>query len=226
MIAKKNNIGIVLPVYNRPIYLKQTLDSLVQTILPEFTTILMIDDASTSEETRRLFDEFEMPKIRVIKVRNLTNKGIADNLKWGWNYFMNNGFDIFVNVDSDVIFKPDWLIKLLLLREKCPNEIISGFQIQNSAAVNIIHEENDCRVTNFCGGINLMFDHGNYHLVMECLEKNEMWDFTLAEKMHELKRYYITTKPSVLQHIGLNSSIGHSAQWHTFDFDNEIIIRE
>ncbi len=222
----KYSIGVVIPIFNRSRYLKRTFESLADSILPEYTSLILIDDASTDTDTIKLFQEFTMPKIRIIRVRNKTNKGVADNLKFGWNYFMNEGYDIFTNLDSDAVVKQDWLLKLLLLREKCPNEIISGFQIQNASTVDIIHEEPDCRVTNFCSGINLMFDIGNFALIMEALEANEMWDFKLGEMMHEKKRYYFTTKPSVIQHIGLNSSLNHCSQWQTFDFDNEIIIRQ
>ncbi len=42
------SIGVVLTTYNRPEYLKQTLDCLKESFIPEYTRIHIIDDASNN----------------------------------------------------------------------------------------------------------------------------------------------------------------------------------
>jgi len=210
---KKRNIGIVIPIYIkdqfRLDYLRQTLESLRNSIFPEDCnfTLLLIDDCSDNYDE---FDKFTIEGIEVIRMRNDRNIKVWGCLKKGFDYFYANNYDLMLNLDSDAIVKKDWLLKLLELHDKFPNTIISGF---NAHSHKVISQSNGYYLKNTIGGINLLFKWEHYlEYIRKSFDKGNDWDWTICETINKLGKQFIVTNPSVIQHIGKETSLGHHHQ--------------
>lgn len=197
-------IGLVITIHNRPEYLERTFAALKKSRLHN-TTIFLANDASTFYKTNKMYREFEMPGVEVVRHMNHSRKNMFHGLRTGWNYFYNNGFDVLSNLDSDVDLKPHWQERLIELYLKYPNRIISGFNTVSGGRHQIVHEKPDCYFKNTIGGINMMFSRTLYEMVEPCLYHSN-WDWKVCR---EYDRFFVVTKPSVIQHIGFASTQRH-----------------
>lgn len=192
--------GLLIPIYNRPEYLKRCLDSLAHVDYPPDTVVMLIDDGSTDKETIALFNAATFP-VMTIKHRH-ANRGIKLTMAFGYE-FLFTFCDVVINLDSDAIVKPNFITRLLELHKQFPNKIISGFNSKNTTGKDlrnpIIREYDTYIEKRFANGINM--------LLSKCpdLSKGGNWDFNLSSK----ETSCIVAKPSLVQHIGLNSTMGH-----------------
>lgn len=67
-------IAVIIPCYNDDVFLEEALDSLYRQTLQEWECVV-VDDASTNQETRKCLDAINDPRITV--VRHECNKGQA-----------------------------------------------------------------------------------------------------------------------------------------------------
>jgi glycosyltransferase involved in cell wall biosynthesis len=197
-------IGLVITIHNRPEYLKRTFESLKKSKLHN-TTIYLVNDASFDKKTNKLFQEFYMPGVEIIREKNPIRKNMFYGLRKGWDYFYNNGYEILSNIDSDVDLKPHWQQKLIELYLKYPKRIITGFNTISGGRHAIVHEMPDCYYKNTIGGINMLFDRSLYDIVEPCLSHRN-WDWQVCRAYD---KYFIVSKPSVVQHIGFSSTQRH-----------------
>ena len=196
--------GIVITTYNRPEYLKKTFDSLAKSLFPKETEIYIIDDCST-EETKQLIKNFSLPNVKITKKENAKNQGMFYGLRLGFEYFYANNFDLFTNLDSDAVVKPFWLSILFHLYKRFPNTIISGFHTSNHGVTETFPQY---YTKKDIGGINIFFDRNLYEVVHSSLSSNQ-WDWNICDKMQALNKLFVVSKPSVVQHIAIESAAGH-----------------
>ena len=233
-------IGLVIPIYNRHEYVAQCLDSLSKAKFPKDSVIVMIDDCSTDEYTIRMFESFQINGVRIIKLRNMVNKGVNYCLKATITRCLLLKCDVIINLDSDTLVKPDFISVLLKLRKKYPKNIVSGFHCKmlgNNGVERhpVISEHDDHYVKKSIGGVNMCFDAELYRkYISPSLEKPPDWDYYTCLFSAKDGKGMICTKPSVIQHIGTISSLGHDGGngqvdiSHDFDntpkYKNKIII--
>lgn len=197
-------IGIVIPVYNRPNYLRQCLESMMK-----ITTVadanLLIDDCSTDHDVQELLTDYS-----VSLIRNEINKGVRESLRIGIEYLFDSGCDIIINLDSDAIVKPDFIEKLISLRNQHPGHIVSGFNAISDVNPIIETYDNSC-VKAYVNGINMCFDKEQYEkYIKPALLKVGNWDYNVSLACREDNIPFYVTRPSVVQHIGIVSSMGHT----------------
>lgn len=203
--------ALIIPVFNRPQYVAQCFDSLQRANIPKDTLVLLINDASTDRETNRLFDAFTLPNATITKVVNKVNKGIKSNLLYGYEYTFENGCDVVINLDSDAIVKPDFIQSLLKLHKQFPDKIVSGFNSLNKDGSKlrnpIISEHKGYSVKMYANGINMCIGRSVYDkYIKPALQTGGNWDFEATKETGGC----IVHVPSLVQHIGLQSSMGHS----------------
>lgn len=201
--------GIIIPCYNRPEYLQRCLNSVLNSNLKD-TIFLLIDDASIDSETKELIKEFNPPGVPVIRITNPNNRGIKANLLTGFDLLFKT-CDLVINLDSDAIVKPEWIDILKHLKSEHPNHIVSGFNSKNTnkdgSLRNPIIEEHDTYILKkHCNGINMCMNQTDYEKhVRPALAREGNWDYNSTNP-----NGFIIAKPSVIQHIGVNSSMGHT----------------
>lgn len=209
--------GVVLCCYNRPNILEKTLNSLKKTNLQD-ALVCIIDDCSDDKKTKDLIDNFSLTNTKLIKKRHVTNNGISRSLLDGFSIVYPH-CKYLVNIDSDVLLKKDWLIKLencyLSAKKtniKAKDFIVTGFNC-GKCQHRIVETYPEFNVKRSIGGINMFFTREIYNLVfkgiLKSARKNYGWDWRVVRLCFNLKVLLIATKPSVVQHIGntgLNSS--------------------
>lgn len=204
--------ALILACYNRPEYLARCLDSLSKAHLPEL--VMMIDDASTDKETLRLFNEFNVSGVHLLKMRLPCNVGIKQVLKSAYDIlFAKDAFNCekVINLDSDAVVKSDFVERLLALYDG--KHIVSGFNCNNPK--NPMLSEHDGYVMRKHGnGINMLIDRNQYETIIKpALLSQGNWDYNSTNKMP-----FKIASPSVVQHIGIESSMGHAGADVACDF--------
>ncbi len=225
-------LGITLSTFNRPAYLKECLDSLRRADIPTGTEIVIVDDCSTDAEASRLINESNHTVIR-----KSANKGIKDSLLIGINHLAHLGCNVFMNLDSDAVVRNDFIEKILEVHCLFLHDIVTGFNCltknrDGSDRHKIIEEGSVSEATtaNFgplsvytgesvnkikynrkrsVGGLNMCFGFGAYEKhIKPALLISGNWDHNACISAGSA----VCTVPSVVQHIGVNSSMGHHEQ--------------
>ena len=211
MVDYKTNtpedIGIVIPCYNRPALLKKTLEDLNKTLLPDIKRgcIVLIDDASQDIETIRIIAEYTLPfpsNWTIKKIMHRKNVQMYNSLREGFELLVNDGYVLFCNLDSDVLLKPGWLKALIRLYQKFPDRIISGFNFKPECVEekNRFYKEGYVfRI--FMGGINFLFSKEVYYKYVRTAFDNKLqWDWKVCDNQFKDGKLLVTTCPSVIQH--------------------------
>ena len=204
------DIGLVIATYNRPGYLRRTLEHLGHSLLGN-TIVAIIDDASSSAETRQLIRDLSLGPTPIVKMFRTRRRGYAvdEALRDAWDVLANEyGCRLLANVDPDTIMKPDWLQRLVevFYRERARQGplIITGF---NSRQHGTIAEAGDFCVKASIGGLNMLFDAGLYHEVvrpnLQYEPRSEVgWDWYVVAAMRARGYPFLSLRPSMVQHIG------------------------
>jgi glycosyltransferase involved in cell wall biosynthesis len=199
------NIGLVIPTYNRPEYLKSTLDSIYASDLPKGMNLILIDDGSTQllpDAQQKLWAMERKHNITTEYRRMNGNAGMFKRLHEGLSVL--SGSDVYCTLDSDAIVKPHWFTTLLDLYQQFPDRIITGFNAPVRHPAHASHPTYHEKL--HIGGINLLFGPENYELVKGCLT-NIVWDWEMSRRYRQKGKSFICTNPSVIQHIGLISTV-------------------
>lgn len=203
--------SLLICTFNRPVYLKQCLDSLLRADLSPLEAIYIIDDHSSDKEAIRLIQEFDIDGVEVIKIWKGKNKGIKDSLAIGYLLAFEHS-DIVINLDGDGIIRKDFVAVLLGLKEKFPHNIVSGFNTTVKNRNPIIEEHPTYFKKKYASGINMVINRDEYenYLLPALSMPIGNHDFE-ASKLHMADgKAVIVAKPSVCQHIGTEiSSMGH-----------------
>lgn len=194
--------ALILTCYNRPEYLRQCLYSLKAADLSKLSLLLIIDDCSTDRQTIQLINEFQVD-VPTEKMRFPKNVGIKEVLKWGFSHVFRT-CDIAINLDGDAVVRKDFIDRLLEIKEVNPNVIVSGFNTTVRNRNPVLWESESCFGKKYASGINMCLSVRQWD--SKVFEQQGNWDFNFSSKQQDGS---IITNPSVVQHIGLKSSMGH-----------------
>lgn len=204
------DVGLVIATYNRPDYLRRTLEHLAHSALDR-TIVAIVDDASSSAETRHLVKDCSLGETPIVRLFRTRRRGYAvdEALRDGWDLLAHEyGCRLLANVDPDTIMKPDWLQRLIAVyqRERARQGplILTGF---NSRQHPTISENGDYCVKASIGGLNMLFDTDLYRDVVRPNLRYEPkaevgWDWYVIASMRAHGYPFLSLRPSVLQHIG------------------------
>lgn len=194
-------LALLIPFHNRPDTFRKCLES-----LPSYPcTVILINDCSTDYETIEIANNFTLKGAKVELHNFSRNAGVKGALKYGYEYAFKT-HDIVINLDSDCIVTPDFFTRILSLRAK-HKEIISGFNSSDNKRNPIIEERSNYLKKRFVNGACLCVNHELYAKYIELsLRKPGNWDYNTSL----LAGSCVVAKPSLVQHIGMVSSMGHS----------------
>ena len=204
--------GILLTCFNRINKLIQTLNSLKISLQNRNDKILLliIDDCS-DKSVQKLLDRYKIDNVDIKTHRNEVNMGINRNMANGYWYLYKNAQYI-TNVDSDVLMKTNWLDVLLstyfeATRSGFKNVLLTGFNCVDSCSHKITKTFPNFFLKTTIGGINMFFDRATYAYVQKGVSalysrKNYGWDWNIVHYFNKHNLPIISTRPSVIQHIG------------------------
>jgi glycosyltransferase involved in cell wall biosynthesis len=209
-LAAVPETGLVIPTFNRPDYLRTSLESLRNSRL-EGVLVVIVDDASSEPETLETVKSLTLPHVPVIKIFKRRRKGFAahESVRMGWDLLSGRyGCRFLCCLDADTLVKPDWLIRMRSLfdreRPRRGPLIVTGFNAQPHP---VLSEGVDFYLKKVVGGISMFFDREMYRDVVRPNLKLEPatgvgWDWHVIYEMERRGYPFLCTKPSVVQHIG------------------------
>lgn len=217
-------VGIFITCYNRSGYLKHCLESVKRAKYPKDTIIILIDDYSTDRNVKKLINNFITTNDGLIKeyIYNTENMGIAYNIMLGYETLFHNNCDIAINIDSDSIVSADYVSVLTTLKNKFPDRIVGGFNSENRHKNGqlrnpILSKHDTYNIKKHCNGINMCMNRSDYeNKVKPILSKRGNWDLNTVEK-----KGFPIAKPSVIEHIGVVSTMAHFDGDRSVDFKDE-----
>ena len=200
-------VALIITTYNRPGYLNQCLES-IKHLTDKPDIFIIADDYSDDWATMELLQNAIANNW--ICVRSKANNGIKENLLNGCETAISKGADTIINLDGDAIVQPNFISRLVELKTKFPYHIISGFNSRNEDNGKlrnpIISEHEGYALKKHGNGINMCFSREQYYnIITPSLEKQGNWDFNST---HD--KPFVIAVPSLVEHIGLNSSMGHN----------------
>lgn len=213
-------IALLITTFNRPEYLKLCLESLKRADLSKIGFILIVDDNSTHPETLNLLDNFELSPFILVKHKE-QNRSIKDSLLYGFSYLFENGFNTVINLDGDAIVRNDFVDRILDLKLRYPDLIITGFNCNTknrdgSIRHKHLYSEEGAIFRASVGGINMCLGIEQYlkwvkPALIHSLNYGGNWDHMACLNSQADSCPIGVTVPSVIQHLGVNSSMGHDA---------------
>ena len=105
-------ISVVIPLYNKEKYIKNTIESVINQDFKDFE-IIIVNDGST-DHSLEIAKQFEQPGIKII---NQENQGVANARNKGVQY--SNG-EIIAFLDADDIWLSNHLREIYSLHQKFP----------------------------------------------------------------------------------------------------------
>lgn len=111
-------VNIILPVYNRPIHTRQTINSLYQNTDKRDFSLTVVDDVSNGE-TKTILRELQ-EKYKFMMIANEENLGPGESKNIGAEFCQYSGSQaryIYFS-DNDVYFMKGWLEALIEVYEK------------------------------------------------------------------------------------------------------------
>lgn len=214
-------VGLLIATYNRPQYLRQCLESIKRADIPVGTDILIIDDYSTDPETIKIIRDFEIKDRVMLNYVKGENRSIKDSIMIGSEILFNTGCTYIINLDGDAIVSPDFISRLLKLKIEFDGHIVTGFNCRTknrngSERHVVINEGEGWNMKKSVGGINMVYDEMLYRkwiypAILECLATPGNWDHRTCLRAEADGKSIVCAVPSVVQHIGIESSMGHSA---------------
>lgn len=200
--------GLIITTYNRPEYLKECLDSVKRADF-NGVTVIISDDASDNQETVNLIHN---SGFQVIK--NKTRSGIKISLQNAVKELQKQGIKQFINLDGDALVRNDFVDVLLKLHAQFPDNLVTGFNCNTknsdgSIRHHIVESGEGWNKKKTVGGINLFFTEKMYNewILPALKEPVGNWD---EKSSLNSGNGVICAVPSVIQHIGFESSMGHS----------------
>lgn len=213
-------LGLIITTFERPEYLEKCLNSLRKSTIPKGSLILIVDDHSTDARTLQLINDFFIDGCEVFRSFSETNQGISAQVRYAYNTCFASGCTVAMNLDSDAIVRPDFITRILELKNYYPGHIVTGFHstTKNRNGTErhpILKTSEKYCLKSSVGGINMCMSEPEFRKYCEPAlnkvinEKRFNWDhLTCVESMKDGKGI-VCTVPSVIQHIGFDSSMNH-----------------
>lgn len=218
-------VGVFVCTYNRPAYLKQCLESLSNAHFPSKTEFLIVDDASTDNSVIEISEKFLESKDEIFEgsiILKDRNRKISHSILKGYEILFKKGCDFVINLDSDAIVKPNFIEEIVKLHKRFPDTIITGFncRTRNANATErhkVIEEGEGYNRKLSVGGINMamtkeVFEDYCLPACEQSLERGGNWDHMTCLNLQADGKSVVSVVPSVVQHIGFESSMNHREQ--------------
>ncbi len=109
-----DKVSVIMPCFNDGAYIQEAIDSVLKQTYQNIE-IIIIDDGSDDENTKKIIDELSHPKIRVLHTQRLRPAGAR-------NYGISHAEGKYIlPVDSDDRIEPDYVEKAIKIMESNEN---------------------------------------------------------------------------------------------------------
>lgn len=192
-----------LTTYNRLNILTLSLESLVQCEFPPDSHLIVSDDCSSPDVQKFIKDTFSKP------IKNLDVKLIFNKINVGCDRnmvrvirecFLKSNDKFVISIDSDAIYNPRWIHKLLSAKEQIKENIgmLGVFNTTNHSVVGDYNE--DILIKESLGGFAVLL---NKDVFLHPSLNFQSWDWSYVMLCGRLKYRIFCTKKSYAEHIGV-----------------------
>ena len=122
-------IGVCVPCYNRVEFTKYCIPMYIAHAGIEATWYLA-DDGST-DNTWVILNSIRKKHENVVLIKNEENIGIAKTRNKVYEKMMEDGMDIFVNVDNDILTPMNWLRDMALPLDNSPFDVLAPWMVND-----------------------------------------------------------------------------------------------
>ena len=189
-------------------FLKKSLETFFASDFPDNTVVHLLDDCSQSQEAVDYIMGLKAPEHVDLHIhRHEQNMGcdptMVENIR---RCFNERGDEFVLTADSDVIYHPGWIFKLLaalselLLMDKKIG-MLSCFDTNNHPFKKTIN--NHIIEKHSLGGFCALL---NRHLFLEKGLQTETWDWKFVDLCRDNGYGMYCTEPSWVQHMGCGKS--------------------
>lgn len=205
----KYSIGMT--TYNRPEYLKTTLDTLAKSDLTLAKEVLIFDDGSSGNVIQMLKEFKGKLNVPVKIYRNRKSLGANLNIAQACDFIFNKN-DLAILIDSDSKFGKQWLNKINEAVILCDRENIAwGY-------ISVFNTPNHKTIKNINSFLVQKKDLGSFGTIIKKeifkkMTKNEnfrkrnvSFDWKYGWQCDLDKKLILCTKNSYIQHIGLSGT--------------------
>jgi glycosyltransferase involved in cell wall biosynthesis len=126
---KNKKTLILVLAYNASSTIEELLDRIPPLVYSK-SDILVADDASR-DDTHLVAEKYKKDKAinRMKVVKHKKNKGYGGNQKWGYDYAIENGYDIVVMLHGDVQYAPEYIPSITIPLERGDADFVFGSRI-------------------------------------------------------------------------------------------------
>lgn len=195
---------IGIKTYNRPDYLKRSMESLKKSNLPENTIIIIKDDCSTDKKTIDIINNVKfLNKIQKIVIKNSSHEGVDKNSRTLFKYcFKKTESNYIIVLNDDIIYNANWYYKMMDAKESIKNEKIGMLTCFNTKAHRGKKYNNIVNINSSVGGMCLII-HRNIALSKEVQKEGTGWDHNAVRLCKTIEYKMFSTIQSYVEHIGL-----------------------
>ena len=224
MIDSDTKIILLIRSYNRPDYLKKTLDSLLDSDIDLCYKRYIYDDGSDKETINILennnYINLKNKEFIVIKDKNT---GVKQSYLNALNFIKNTHKDItnyyICTLDNDLIVKNNFIS--VLYKEynngfnlfKHNNILLTGYNTKTHAISKNMPGYNFCKKIT-CGGINYFFKFEFLDFIILGWEYDLDWG--VCRKMRKCGYVLLCLKKSVINHIGVEG-VNSTKDMYSYD---------
>jgi glycosyltransferase involved in cell wall biosynthesis len=214
-------LALLVRSYNRPNYLRDTLDSLLRADIDLCCERVIYDDGSIDPDVIQVLTDPARVKVRNKEfrvIRGSANIGCKNSYIVGLNVLKN--CDFICTVDNDVHVKPNFIGTMLSTYNDAyalygTNEmLLTGFDSSNTHR-NCFETYPTFYRKRSCGGVCFFFHKSFKPFIISAWGINLDWG--VVHLMDKYKYPLLCTRPGVVQHIG---AYGLNSSGQRFDHDD------
>lgn len=203
-------VAIVMTTHNRPDYLRTTLKYLRKSLKGD-ERIIISDNGSTEEVFNVINEYFKYySNICIMKHDDI---GIAASLKMAIDTCA--GYDVIISIDSDILVRKDYIPRMVNAVMNNPTRIITGINATSHPANG---KEGEFLTKKTISGMNIAFTWNTYSWHIRPSLIDNMWDWNMCSSINKSNDKFLCFSPSICQHIGDISTIGHTSVDKAVDF--------
>ena len=229
------NVVLLVRSYNRPEYLRKTLESILKSDIDLCSKRYIYDDGSNNTDTISILNDEQYINVFSKKFEvliNEKNKGCKQSYIDALTFIKENHSEkcLICTIDNDVIVKPNF-IREIIDKYMCAfdyynhNKILfTGFNSSNTHNKrNTKYKEND-EFENFyrktsMGAVNFIFDISFIDEIIESWNKRVDWG--VIRYMNNNNYPMLCFNKSILNHIGEDGLFSRKGRYdHDINFDN------
>jgi hypothetical protein len=210
----KFKIGIVIPTFGRYDYLKLCFESLNNANLSD-CLLIIIDESMTKDIDQDKIASYDFINsfnfnITTIKIHKNAHGNMFDSIRVGLD-ILAHLCEFVMTIDSDTIHNKNFINNVIntYVKIKSDNQnklvVVSGF---NTDKHKFVPNDNlDWYIKDTIGGCHLCFNSEDYWKYIRYTLISHKWDTNIYNLVNRELGIIAVTKPSVIEHIGENSSV-------------------